>query len=364
MAIPRRAAYTATAAAVVRFPATPPFAVATAVVVVPATPGRAMDVGRVQARVVGPVVDVGLGRPQVPSRPSPAGPKPATGPMGVATLQRTGIGRPTQVRHPSGVDAPAVVGVGRVAPSSVGLEAGVAPRALATSTVVRPAASLVGALRFAEAPAELAGATRAVVGVATTASTAAIGPPIPVGLPPLARLRPSRGRRAVEATLPGAPSAMEVLPRRATPPVPITATSEEGATATAGPWTAVALLGADATRFRVLGPAAILPAGGAVVPTTPVLKRRSPIRQVPPAVGPPVGRLVGATRRSILVAGPRTRREPDQPSATNLPAVAPRPITARRVLERPSRNATGSPEGLAVGPEAATMVGALARGQP
>lgn len=364
MAVPRRATHAATAATVVGLPAAPAFAVATTVVVVPTTPGRAMDVGRIQARVVGPVVDVGLGRPKVPARASPAGPRPATGPMGVTTLQGAGVGRPTEVRHPSGIDAPAVVGVGRVAPSPVGLEAGVAPRALATSAMVQPAAPLMGALGLAEAPAGLAGPARAVVGVATAAGAAAVGPPIPVGLPALARLGPPRGRRAVEAALPGAPGAMEVLPRRATPSVPVTATSEEGAATTARPGTAVALLSTDATGLRVLGPAAILPAGGAVVPTTPVLRWRSPIRQVPSAVGPPVGRLVGATRRSILVTGPGTPSEPDRPCATDLPAMAPRFLAARRVLGRPSRDTARTPKELPLGPEAATMVGTLARGRP
>lgn len=315
--------------------------------------GRPLQVSK-----LAPVNAIGRGLAGAASRVARPVRRPATRKVAVAARARAGVGRHTQVRHPSGVDAPALVGVGRATIASGRVKLSVASRAPAASAVVRTGAPLVGAVGLAEAAVRAVGAARAVAGVAAAPLVAAVGPAVPMRIPALARVGPPRGRSALEAALPRAPSAMEVLPRRAALAVALATSAEAGAApAAALRGTAVGLPRADAAGLRIPSPPAIRATGSAIVPAVEVPRRPAPVRQGAPTVGPAVVRLGQPTRIGLLEPSPRARSGANLASEANPgPAAAPAYPAGGRA---PTRAGAARPTRSAVRPKATAVAPSL-----
>lgn len=195
--------------------------------------------------------------------------------------------------------------------------------------MVRPTTPLMSPIRLAKAPIRPVGTALAVARIATSPAVTAVGPTVPVRLPALARLGTPRRRRALEATLPGAPGTMKGIPRSAAPSVTVAPRVEAVALATAQPRPAIGLPSADAAGLRVLEVATVRPACGAIVPAVELLRWTAPVRQGRPAVGTAVVGVGQPTREGLLAARPRTLRGPDLASEAD-PIVGPAPTNPAR----------------------------------
>lgn len=304
MANPLRMA-PAAAAALLTAPRAAPLAPAAAAARAtrPATCG-AVDVLRLQAREVGPVVVISLPHAKPPASVTPAVGLTATRPLAPAARARPILGRPAEIPDLADVDAPAVIREARNARPAGGVELSITPRAPTAGAVVRAWPSPLGAIRIAEASLRKGGAARTLIGAPTTPSAAPIGPAVLVGLPALARVEASRGRCAVETSLPVPSSAMERRARRAALAITLTAGGQVAALVAARRVAAVALARAHAPSRGVLVAPTVLPAGSAFIPTIEVLRGPPSIRQVPPTLGPAIVGVGRPTRERLLGAGP------------------------------------------------------------